>query len=249
MTKKRVSLTLDEAVVEKLDSEASRKDINRSQMVEDIIGHYFQGKSVDTAVVFCGDPEVKTLEQYEGKPVLQHILEHLSSQGVNRVILLVGQNREDIESEFGSDFDGVALEYVREDEPRGTAAALEKVQDRIAETFLAVNGHVVTDVDLEDMLQEHRSEGAPATMALTTVETPSRYGVAKLKGRIIQGFEEKPEPGKEPSRLINAGTYIFEPSIFSHLDRDSVEEVFEVLADRGLLSGYIYGGTWKDVSE
>lgn len=249
MPKKRVSLTLDEEIVEKVDSEASREDVNRSQMVEEILEDYFQAKSVDTAVVFCGDPEAKTLEKYQDKPVLEHILEHLAEQGVARIILLVGQNREEIESEFGSGFDGVALEYVSEDEPRGTAAALSKVEDRIAETFLAVNGHVVTDVDVEDMLREHRGEGSLATMALTTVESPSRYGVARLKGRTIQGFEEKPEPGEEPSRLINAGTYVFEPEIFSYLNRDSIEEVFEELADRGLLSGYIYGGTWQDVSE
>jgi NDP-sugar pyrophosphorylase family protein len=86
-------------------------------------------------------------------------------------------------------------------------------------------------------------------LALTTVEDPSRYGVARLKGRRILGFEEKPAKGKEPSRLINAGTYIFDPEIFSHLDADSLEEVFEQLASQSSLSGYIYGGKWKDIDE
>ncbi|MFB6207862.1 MAG: sugar phosphate nucleotidyltransferase [Candidatus Nanohaloarchaea archaeon] len=249
MPKKRVSLTLDETLVEQIDSEADRENVNRSQMIESVVRNYFRGRGLDTAVVFCGDPDIRTLKQYNGEPVLSHVLSHLSGQGVSRAILLVGQNRSKIESEFGSTHERVALEYVSEDEPRGTAAALKKVEDRIDRSFVAVNGHVITDVDLQDMSKVHHDENTVATMALTTVEEPSSYGVARLKGRKILGFEEKPEPGEEPSRLINAGTYIFDPEIFSHLEHDSLERSFEQLAGESELSGYIYGGKWVDVSE
>ncbi|MFB6203995.1 MAG: sugar phosphate nucleotidyltransferase [Candidatus Nanohaloarchaea archaeon] len=249
MAKKRVSLTLEEEMVEKVDSEAEKEDVNRSQMVEEMIQSYFRGRGIDTALVFCGDPEAKTLDLYEGKPVLGHILDHLGSEGISRVILLVGQNREEIESQFGSDHDGMAIEYVEEEDPQGTAAALQKVQNKVRSTFAALNGHVITDVDLQEMTEVHREEDSIATMALTTVESPARYGVARLKGRTILGFEEKPEPGDEPSRLINAGTYIFEPEIFSHLGHDSLEEVFADISGRSELSGYIYGGEWTDVGE
>ncbi|MFB6204582.1 MAG: sugar phosphate nucleotidyltransferase [Candidatus Nanohaloarchaea archaeon] len=249
MSKKRVSLTLDEDLVDRIDSEAERENVNRSQMVEETVRSYFRGRGLDTAVVFCGDNDTRTLQEYEGEPVLSHVLSHLSGQGVSRAILLVGQNRSEIESEFGSTHEGVALEYVSEDEPRGTAAALKKVEGRIDRSFVAVNGHVITDVDLQDMSEVHHDENTVATMALTTVEEPSNYGVARLKGRRILGFEEKPEPGEEPSRLINAGTYIFDPEIFSHLEHDSLERSFERLARDSQLSGYIYGGQWVDISE
>lgn len=99
------------------------------------------------------------------------------------------------------------------------------------------------------MLRVHEEENPAATMALTAVENPSDYGVAELKGRRILGFKEKPEPGSEPSRLINAGTYILDPRIFDRLDHRSLENVFENLAEKGKLSGYIYGGEWREIQD
>ncbi|MFB6145780.1 MAG: sugar phosphate nucleotidyltransferase [Candidatus Nanohaloarchaea archaeon] len=248
MPKKRVSLTLEENIVERIDSEADRKDVNRSQMVENIVDGYFKQKGLETAVILCGDPELKTLKLHEGKPVLSHILDHLFSEGISRVILLAGKNDE-IEENFGSEYRDLALEYVSEEDPRGTAAALEEVESKIDRPFVTLNGHVITDVDLQDMLRVHEEERSIATMSLTAVEDPSNYGVARLKGRKILGFVEKPEPGDEPSRLINAGTYIFGPEIFDEINEDSLETVFEKLAKDRRLSGYIYGGKWEEIED
>lgn len=246
MSKKRVSLTLNESLVDRVDAEAESKDLNRSQLVENIIEGHFKQQGIDTAVILCGDPKLRTLELYDGKPVLSHILDNLVDEGISRAVLLTGENTE-IEYNFGAEYHGVALEYVSESEPEGTAAALEKVKDKVDGTFVTLNGHVIADVDLQDMLRAHEEADSVATMALTAVEQPSNYGVARLKGRRILGFKEKPEPGDEPSRLINAGTYIFEPSIFQELDCSSLEQVFEELADKSELSGYIYGGKWEEI--
>ena len=246
MPKKRVSLTLEESLVERIDTEAELKEVNRSQMVEEIVGSYFRQRGIDTAVILCGDPELKTLELHDGKPVLSHILDNLSDEGVGRVVLLIGQNDE-IKQNFGSEYHGLALEYVSEQKPEGTAAALEKVEDKVDGPFVTLNGHVIADVDLQDMLRVHEEEKPVATMALTAVEDPSSYGVARLKGRRILGFEEKPSADEESSRLINAGTYIFNPEVFEHLNQKDLETVFKQLAEEGELSGYIYGGKWKEI--
>lgn len=246
MAKQRISLTLEEELLDKVDSEAERKDLNRSQMMEDIVHSYLSSQGLDTAVVFCGGEEEQSMEIHDGKPVLSHVLDHLTEEGIDRIILLTGMNREKIQDHFGSSYRGTTIEYFEETQPQGTAKALSKVRERIGKTFIAVNGNVVTDVDVDDMLKVHRDEGNIATMALTTVENPSEYGVVKLKGRTILGFEEKPDPGAEPSRLINAGTYIFEPEIFSKLDAEGLDTVFEQLTSDRRLSGYIYGGKWKD---
>jgi len=248
MAKKRVSLTLDENIVEKIDREADRRDLNRSQMVENIIDYYFSQKGLDTAIVLCGDEEVKALELYEGKPVLSHILDNLSDEGFSRVILLVGQNHV-IEEDFGSDYSDLALEYIFEEKTHGTADALSEAESRIENNFAVLNGHVIAEVDFQDMLNVHREEDALGTIALTAVEDPSNYGVARLKGRKILGFEEKPEKGEEPSRLINAGAYIFDPDVFSRLEENSLEAAFSRFASGSKLYGYIYGGNWKDIDE
>lgn len=250
MSKKRISLTLEEETVERIDNEAEREELNRSQKIQRVLENYFESKGLKNAVILCGDPDIKSLDLYKGSSVLAHIIEHLSEEGIRRAVLLSGQNRGRIEKEFGKEYEGVNLDYVEEESPRGTAAALEQVEAELGdESFVVLNGHVITDVDLDEMLRTHREQDTIATMALTTVENPSNYGVARLKGQKILGFEEKPDPDQTPSRLINAGTYIFQPEIFQHLNNDSLEQVFENLVDKSQLSGYIYGGGWIDIDD
>lgn len=244
MSKKRVSLTVDEDLLKRVDAEADHKGLNRSQMFEEIVQDYVHSQEIDTAIVFCGGEDLRSLEEFRGRPVLAHVIDHLRENGISRVILLPGENEEEIRERFAWG-DSLSIEYVSEDKPRGTAAALKKLQESVGKTFLAVNGDVIADVDVEDMLKVHRDEGRVATIALTTVEDPSEYGVVQLKGRKVLGFKEKPEPGEEPTKLINAGTYIFEPSIFDELDGKPLEDVFSGLASSGKLSGYIYGGEWE----
>lgn len=247
MTKERISLTLNEHVVDRVDVEASSKDLNRSEMVEKILQEYLEEVEINTAVVFCGGRDGKALREWEGKPVLKRVLERLEEE-VFKAVLLAGENSDEVRrlvenSDFNLDIEIVA------DSASGTARALKEAERHVEGVFLAVNGHVVSDVDVEEMLDVHREEGRVATMALTTVEAPSDYGVALLKGREITGFEEKPSSGEEPSRLINAGTYMLEEEIFQHLEKNSIEEVFENLASESQLTGYIYGGGWIDFKQ
>jgi NDP-sugar pyrophosphorylase family protein len=250
MSKQRISLTLEEDLVDRIDQEAERDSLNRSQKIQNILDSYFESKGLKNAVILCGDPELKSLDLYKGRSVLTHIIEHLSDQGIRRAVLLTGQNRERIEKEFGNEYENVNLDYVEEDSPRGTAAALQEVEAELGdESFVVLNGHVITDVDLDEMLRTHREQNSMATIALTTVEDPSKYGVARLKGQQILGFEEKPSSDEAPSRLINAGTYVFEPEIFQKLEENDLEPVFDKLASDKQLSGYIYGGEWIDIGD
>ncbi len=244
MSKTRVSLTVNEELLKRMDAEADHKGLNRSQMFEEVVKNYIYGQDIDTAVVFCGGEELRSLKNIDGKPALAHVVEGLKENNISRLILLAGKNEEKVRERF-SWGQGLDVEFVSEEEPEGTASALKKLEQRIGKTFLAVNGNVVADVDIGDMLKVHRAENRAATIALTTVEDPSEYGAVRLKGRKVLGFEEKPEPGEEPTKLVNAGTYIFEPTIFEYLDDKALDKVFTSLASSDELSGYIYGGEWK----
>lgn len=243
MSKTRVSLTVNEDLLKRMDAEADHKGLNRSQMFEEVVRNYIHGQEIDTAVIFCGGDGLRSLREINGKPVLAHVVERLKKNNISRLILLAGENEEKVRERF-SWGEGLEVEYVSEENPEGTASALKKLEESIGKTFLAVNGHVIADVDVDDMLKVHRAEDRTATIALTTVEDPSNYGAVRLKGRKVLGFEEKPEPGEEPTKLVNAGTYIFEPSIFDELEEKGLDQVFTSLASRDQLSGYIYGGEW-----
>ena len=98
------------------------------------------------------------------------------------------------------------------------------------------------------MFRLHKRKNALATIALTTVDDPTQYGVARLDGSRIIEFVEK--PSNPPSNLINAGFYIIHPQVidiipagFSMLEKD----VFPKLAKMGRLRGFPFAGQWFDI--
>ncbi len=116
---------------------------------------------------------------------------------------------------------------------------------------MVVNGDVLTDLDVTELVAFHRDRGAEATVALTPVEDPSAFGVVPTddEGRVV-AFIEKPPPGQAPTNFINAGTYVLEPSVLARIPGDrrvSIErETFPALVGDGRL--YALGSTadWVD---
>ncbi|MDY6788767.1 MAG: sugar phosphate nucleotidyltransferase [Candidatus Nanohaloarchaea archaeon] len=257
MGKKRVSITLEEELVERIDRKAEEKEIeNRSRAIESFLSDYLRTEKVDTAVVLCGgtvDPEC--MIRINGKPVVEHILTHLDKHGVERAVLTVNKEDKSVKDYFGDGkgFD-LDLEYFVEEQPLGTAGSLREIEG-LNDTFLMMNGDVLCRVDIEDMARKHRESKAVSTIALTTIDDVSPYGVARMKGDKIVGFTEKPEKGEEVSKLVNAGVYLMEPEAIKRLpekrekQKVDVEDVFERLAGQRLLKGYVYDGEWHDVGK
>lgn len=188
------------------------------------------------------------------RPMIEHVCERLASQGVTRAVLSLGY-RPDVFVEAYPDgrCGGLELHYAVEDEPLDTAGAIRfaAVSAGVSDTFVAVNGDVLTDVSLDGVLERHRSARALGTLHLTPVDDPSRYGVVPIDadGRVIE-FVEKPPPGTAPSKWINAGTYVLEPAVLDRIEagrRVSIErEVFPALAGEGVLYAVEDDAYWID---
>ena len=122
------------------------------------------------------------------------------------------------------------------------ATAQARAIERAAKVsaFIVVNGDVLTDLDLAQLVAFHEAHGADGTIALHQVEDPSAFGVVPTddEGRVL-GFVEKPPRDQAPTNWINAGTYVLEPSVLERIDPDrrvSIErETFPaIVADGGL---------------
>ena len=149
------------------------------------------------------------------------------------------------------------LTYAVEPEPLDTGGAIRFAADAagIDSTFVVANGDVMTDLDVAALVDAHRTAGADATIHLIGVADPSAFGVVELVdardggGRIAQ-FVEKPAPGTEPSNLINAGTYVFEPSVLDLIApgaRVSIErDTFPRLVAAGTVYGLATDDYWID---
>lgn len=187
-----------------------------------------------------------------GRPLLAYVLERLADAGATRVIFGCGYLPDAIQGCFGERAYGVALEYVVEPRPMGTAGGIRHAaRGRITETFLALNGDILADAPLAALVAEHRARGARATISLTPVDDPSRYGLVRTDadGSVL-GFLEKPEPADIDTNLINAGAYVLEPGVLDLVEDGravSIErETFPALVGDGLFA-LSQPGYWSDV--
>ena len=187
-----------------------------------------------------------------GLPLIEYVLDRLAAAGVGHVIFGCGYLPDPIESHFGGTWRGVTLEYVVEPSPMGTAGGIRyAAQGRVTGTFLALNGDILADAPLGDLIEHHRARGARATIALTPVEDPSRYGLVRIAddGAVL-GFLEKPEPSEIDTNLINAGSYVLEADVLDLIATGgpvSIErETFPQLVGAGLFA-LEQGGYWSDV--
>lgn len=177
------------------------------------------------------------------RPMIEWVMAHLATAGITDAVLSLGYRPDAFTGAYaGGTCAGVGMHYAVEPEPLDTAGAIRfAARDAgIDERFVVVNGDVLTDVDIAAVWRFHDEVGAEATIHLTPVDDPSRYGVVPIddRGR-VQAFVEKPPPGEAPSHWINAGTYVVEPTVLDRIPdgrKVSIErETFPALvADRSL---------------
>jgi NDP-sugar pyrophosphorylase family protein len=108
---------------------------------------------------------------------------------------------------------GVRIDYLREDEPLGTAGCLSLLSKAPELPFIVTNGDVLTDIHYNEFLDFHNRHEASATMAVRQHEIQNQFGVVRTKGIEIEGFEEKPIYRSH----VNAGIYVLDPCALKHL--------------------------------
>lgn len=150
----------------------------------------------------------KPLLPVGGKPMLEHIIERARSDGFGRFAIAVHYLGHMIEDYFGDGSRwGVNIDYIREQSPLGTGGALG-LMARPTEPFVVTNGDVLTEVRYGDILNFHEKHDAAATMAVQAYEWQHPFGVVRINGVDIVGFEEKPVMRSH----VNAGIYAIDPA-------------------------------------
>lgn len=188
------------------------------------------------------------------KPCLAYLIESFARGGVTEIILACGYRSEQMVKAIGDGSDlGIKIEYSYEDKPMGTAGAIKILEDRLDDVFVAANGDVFADLDLSKEIEEHFTSGAAVTIALTPVENPCEFGIARLNaGGEITEFREKPKPEEVFSNLINAGVYIVDKKVMEYVPKDAQydfsKELVPDLMELGYrIQGHELEGVWRDV--
>jgi NDP-sugar pyrophosphorylase family protein len=264
MNRERLTITLRSDLIKALDAEIDGENLrNRSHAIEYFLSRALGLKSVKVLILAGGKPvhfdsEKKTLPKamvkIAGKPLLEHTLQKLKAAKLNEIYISVSENDTAIEEYFGNGSNmGISLKYIRQNKnTSGNAQPLLQAKEYLNDDFLLLYGDVLSDIDYLDFIEFHQSQKTAAcTMALSSSDSVSMWGLAQLQGNKIVDFEEKPKNPKTFSRLINAGIYLMHPDIFNFLRQESKKlesEVFPRLAQEGKLSGYAFEGLWMDIS-
>ncbi|MDQ1280068.1 MAG: mannose-phosphate guanylyltransferase [Thermoproteota archaeon] len=191
------------------------------------------------------------------RPLLDWVLERLSKSGVTRVVLAVNYMADVLRENFGKSKYGLEIVYSLEKKPLGTGGPIKMAEKFLGDTdepFFVLNGDILSSMDYSELLAAHTSHKADATLALHEVDDPSRFGVVEMNGNEqILRFVEKPKKEEAPSKLVNAGVYVLNHTVFDLIPSDrkvSIErEVFPVLAGSGGLYGHKFNGVWIDIGK
>jgi NDP-sugar pyrophosphorylase family protein len=186
------------------------------------------------------------------RPILDHVLDHLLVHGVRDVIMSSPYLEDTFHPFIQARGGEPAITWITEREALGTGGAIVSALDHLGDQpFFALNGDIITDLDLTAMLASHRERGAVATIALHHVEDPRAFGLVATdpRGRITE-FREKP-PDPVPGD-INAGTYVLDPSALRAWPAGKylwIEgEVFPALIEDGAsVYGFDSGAYWLDL--
>jgi mannose-1-phosphate guanylyltransferase len=189
------------------------------------------------------------------RPFLAYMIEWLADHGVSEVILACGFLPDVLREALAEEEEraGASIRYLAEPEPLGTAGAIRHAADRLGgeleDRFLALNGDVLTDLDVGELLGAHEQRGARATLGLYPVEDASAYGLVLCgpSGEVVE-FAEK--TGRHEPGQINAGIYVLERSVLDLVPPGrnvSIErDVFPRLVGEGL-QALALEGYWMDI--
>jgi len=191
-------------------------------------------------------------------PILEFILKHLQSHGINDVVANTHHLADRIHNVYsGENHLGINFKHVYEPELSGTAGGVKKTEFFFDEneTFIVVSGDALTDVDIESLYEKHKSSDAIATLALREVpmEDVEHFGVVVIdKNSRITGFQEKPKTAEAKSNLANTGIYMFEKRIFDYIPANTFydfgKQVFpDLLNNEERFFAHVINDYWNDI--
>jgi mannose-1-phosphate guanylyltransferase len=182
------------------------------------------------------------------KPVLEFLLKWLRRNGTDQAYLTTGYLGHLIRSYCG---DGgqwdLQIAYTEESEPLGTVGALSLLRRELDDTFLMINGDVLTDLNLNAFMAAHRAYGGPLTVAVVRRALHIEFGVLEDHNGRVVGYKEKPIL----THLLNTGIYCMDPSILHYIPSGVPfgfdDLMYSLLAKEVPVGTFLHNGLWLDI--
>ena len=192
----------------------------------------------------------KPLVPIGDRPILEIIVRQLVRQGFGDILLSIGHLGELIEAYFQNghrNIPGLQLGYYRESHPLGTAGSLAVIPG-LDETFLAMNGDILTTLDFNSLVRHHREQQSALTIAMHRKEVPIDLGVLETdQGGELISYREKPSYSFD----VSMGIYVYEPQVLKYIPEGrymDFPDLVKLLLEMGeKITGYRSEDYWLDI--
>ena len=181
-------------------------------------------------------------------PVLEILLRWLRRWGIKKTIITTGYLGHLIRALCSNDhkFD-LDISFSQEHEPLGTLGGLSLIEPMLTETFLSINGDLITDLNLRDFISYHRSHGGLITVGVTAKDVKIDLGVMDASDGIVNKFREKPSL----KFMVSMGIYCMEPGILELIPKGLPfgfdDLMYEMLEQHLPIHVFEHQGLWWDI--
>jgi NDP-sugar pyrophosphorylase family protein len=191
-----------------------------------------------------------------GKPLVGYVAEYLSHFGIRDILVNLHHRPQSVRNVLGdgSGF-GVNLDYIEEPVILGTSGALDNARSTLErDTFVVVNGKIITDIDLHQALKTHRDMDAIATLVLLPNTRRERFTVIHTDEGLFKGLGEMPvQDSRQPPPLMFTGIQILEPRIFEYIPRGVFSHTTTDVYPQAVAAGervavHVASGSWYELS-
>lgn len=201
-----------------------------------------------------------------GKPLVGYVAEYVAQFGFNEIVVNLHHQPDSVINALGDGRDfGVHIDYTREEpEILGTAGALDNARHFLEnETFLIVNGKIITDIDITAAVETHRKTGAIATMVLKPNLKREKFTIVNTRDGFVTGFGDSAKPLTEDeirdteheivTPLMFTGIHILEPEVFDYIPRGVYSDIVPTFYNPALAKGekiaaHITDANWFELS-
>jgi len=190
-----------------------------------------------------------------GKPLVGYVAEYLAQYGCTDILVNLHHRPESVRFALGDGTQfGVHLRYIEEPEILGTSGALDNARPLLEEeTFVVINGKIITDIDLGAAFDTHRKHRALATLVLLPNLKRERFSIVKTANGVVTGFGGMPANDETETPLMFTGIQIMEPEIFDFIPRgvfshSTVDVYPRAIAEGRTIAAHVAQGTWYELS-
>jgi len=185
------------------------------------------------------------------KPVIDHIIDRFRTYGICEYYLTIHHKAKILRAYFEEKDPDYSIEFVEEDEPRGTAGSLKLLADKLNKPFFVSNCDIIIETDYADLYRFHTKNGYNITLVASTKQFNIPYGICDLNGRgSLERIQEKPEY----NFLVNTGLYVLNPSVIEAIPDNGLFHITHLMdkikQNNGTIGVYpVSEKAWIDVGQ